>query len=111
MTRIRPPRYGLRIYNNISEKSSEMKPVLILCSGLLLMQTALAAPDPANGQNLFVNSPCDTEELTAPNPKITDTASLETAVRQCDITRNINWYDDEIKDVVTYLNQTYYKFQ
>ena len=86
------------------------KALMILCSGLLLMQTAQAAPNPANGQILFVNSPCDTEALTTPNPVITDTASLEKEVRQCDISRNINWYDDEIKDVVAYLNQTYYKF-
>lgn len=87
-----------------------MKAMLILCSGLLLMQTAVAAPDPANGQKLFVGSPCDTVELTGPNPAITNHAALEKQVRACDINRNINWYDDEILDVVTYLNQTYYKF-
>ncbi|SDZ88413.1 hypothetical protein SAMN05660964_00513 [Thiothrix caldifontis] len=87
------------------------KALLIFCGGLLLMQTALAEPDPVNGQKLFTHSPCDTEQLTAPNPNITDIASLEKEVRQCDISRNINWYDDEIKDVVSYLNQTYHKFQ
>lgn len=86
------------------------KALMILYSGLLLIQTAQAAPDSANGQKLFVNSPCDTAALTTPTPKIKDIASLEKEVRQCDISRNINWYDDEIKDVVVYLNQTYHKF-
>jgi hypothetical protein len=92
-----------------------MKAILLLCSGLLLMQTAVAAsaarlPDPANGQKLFVGSPCDTVELTGPNPAITNSTELEKRVRMCDINRNINWYNDEIQDVVTYLKQTYYKF-
>jgi hypothetical protein len=89
-----------------------MKAILLLCSSLLLAQTALAepAPTPANGQKLFVGSPCDTAELTTPNPAITDKVALEKQVRTCDINHNINWYDDEVMDVVAYLNQTYYKF-
>lgn len=89
-----------------------MKPILILCTGLLLMQTAWAKdPDPANGGRLFINSACDTPELTSPNPAITNRVQLEQQVRSCDIRQNINWYDDEIQDVVAYLNQTYFQFQ
>lgn len=88
-----------------------MKAVIILFTGLLLTtQTALAnEPDPANGQNLFVNSKCDTEALTG-NPNIVSLEQLDREVRTCDINQNINWYDFEVKDVVAYLNQTYYNF-
>ncbi len=88
-----------------------MKAVLILCGSLLLAPATWAkGADAANGQSLFVNSPCDTPALTTPNPAITDKAALEKQVRACDIERNINWFDDEILDVVAYLNQTYYHF-
>lgn len=115
MTRIRPQRYGLRIYNNKPDKSSEMKPVLILCSGLLLMQTTLAhAGDPANGQKLFAASQCmnchGAEVFTRADRKVNSLAALENQVRKCDANLNTNWYDDEIMDVVAYLNQAYYKF-
>jgi hypothetical protein len=89
-----------------------MKTFLILFSSFLLMQPVLAKdPDPANGGRLFNSSACNTSELTAPNPAITNLAQLEKAVRDCDVNHNINWFDDEIHDVVAYLNQTYHKFQ
>jgi mono/diheme cytochrome c family protein len=92
-----------------------MKAILILCSGLLLVQTAVAAPDPANGQKLFAASQClnchGTDAFTKPDRKVNNIAALESQVRRCDANLDTNWFDDEIKDVVAYLNQTYYKFQ
>lgn len=87
-----------------------MKAATLLTIGLMLAtQTALAKPDPANGASLFVNSPCNTPELTN-NAAITNLAALDQSVRSCDIANYINWFEDEIRDVVVYLNQTYYKF-
>lgn len=88
-----------------------MKSVFILFTSFLLMQPVLAKdPDPANGGQLFNASACNTPELTTPSPAVGTLAQLEKAVRTCDVNHNINWYDDEIHDVVAYLNQTYYKF-
>lgn len=91
-----------------------MKPVLFLCSGLLLMQSALAAPDPVNGQKLFAASRClechGTDVFTRPDRKVNSLVALESQVRKCDANLSTNWFDDEILDVVAYLNKTYYKF-
>ncbi|MGB3917743.1 MAG: hypothetical protein WBL07_09910 [Thiothrix litoralis] len=92
-----------------------MKAMLILCTGLLLMQTAVAEPDPVNGQKLFAASQClnchGTDAFTKADRKVNDLAALESQVRRCDANLDTNWFDDEIKDVVAYLNQAYYKFQ
>lgn len=91
-----------------------MKAVMILLSGLLLVQPALAGGDPTNGKKLFEASQClrchGTEVFTRPDRKVTDLAALESQVRRCDANLDTNWFDDEVLDVVAYLNQTYYKF-
>lgn len=88
-----------------------MKIAMTLLLGLALTQPVFAkGADPANGQRLFVNSKCDTAALTGPNPKITSLSELDKAVRSCDVKHNINWFGDEIRDVVSYLDQTYYQF-
>ncbi len=97
-----------------------MKAVLILSGSLLLAQSLLAPaalakePDPANGQKLFAASQCmschGTDVFTRPDRKITSLPALESKVRSCDAGLSTNWFDDEILDVVAYLNQTYYKF-
>jgi cytochrome c2 len=91
-----------------------MKAVLILCSSLFLAQAAYAGGDPANGQKLFEASQClkchGTEVFTRPDRKVADLAALESQVRRCDANMDTNWFDDEVLDVVAYLNKTYYKF-
>jgi mono/diheme cytochrome c family protein len=92
-----------------------MKAILFLCSGLLLMQPALAKdPDVANGKKLFNSANCmschGTDVFTRSDRKVKDLIALEKQVRHCDASTNTNWFDDEIKDVVAYLNQSYYKF-
>lgn len=91
-----------------------MKAVLIFFGGLLLAQSAMAAPDPVNGQKLFAASRClechGTDVFTRPDRKVKSLAALESQVRKCDANLSTNWFDDEILDVVSYLNKTYYKF-
>lgn len=92
-----------------------MKAVVMVCVGLLLMQTAYADPDPVNGQKLFAASRCMECHTPASfadpaNRKVKDFAALEKQVRRCDANLSTNWFDDEILDVVAYLNQMYYKF-
>lgn len=91
-----------------------MRAVLIFFSGLLLMQTAVAGGDPANGKKLFATSQClschGTEVFTRADRKVSDLNALESQVRRCDANLPTNWFDDEILDVVAYLNDAYYKF-
>jgi hypothetical protein len=47
---------------------------------------------------------------TRENRRVKDFAGLESMVRMCDSNLKIGWFDDEIMDVVAYLNQTYYHF-
>jgi hypothetical protein len=41
---------------------------------------------------------------------IKDLTALEAQVRFCDTKLNANWFDEDIHDVVAYLNQQFYKF-
>lgn len=92
-----------------------IKAVLMLSVGLLLIQTASAEPNPANGQRLFEASKClschTPDSFSNPaTRKVKSLADLEKQVRKCDANLSTNWYDDEILDVVAYLNKSYYKF-
>ncbi|MEB4590451.1 hypothetical protein VSS37_05630 [Candidatus Thiothrix sp. Deng01] len=84
-----------------------MKPVLILCSGLLLTQ-AVWANDP-DSVTQFTSSACNTPELTDPATSgITNRAQLDKKVRSCDLDNHIYWYEDQIQDIVAYIAQKYY---
>ncbi|EIJ35136.1 hypothetical protein [Thiothrix nivea] len=84
-----------------------MKPVLMLCAGLLLMQPALANDPDSITQ--FNNSACNTPELTDPATSgIANHAQLDQKVRGCDRDNHIYWYEDQIQDIVGYIAQKYY---
>lgn len=92
-----------------------MKALLFLVTTSLLLSTSLsAAPDVANGQRLFNESRCldchGVDVFTREDRKVKDLVGLESKVRQCDVRLSTNWFDDQILDVVAYLNNTYYKF-
>ncbi|MEZ5476354.1 MAG: hypothetical protein R3E95_02290 [Thiolinea sp.] len=93
-----------------------MKITALLAGSLLLTSVATAeAPDPVNGKRLFNESRClschGVDVFTREDRKIKDLAGLERKVRQCDAGLSTNWFDDQILDVVAYLNQAYYKFK
>lgn len=92
-----------------------MKAMIIVLMSVLWMPLAHAKEGNAvNGQKLFAGSKClschGTDVFTKPDRKIKNLAMLESQVRRCDANSSTNWYDDEILDVVAYLNKTYYKF-
>jgi len=80
----------------------------------LRRRNSFAAGDASKGETLFSNAKClichGTEAYTAPDRKINDLTALEEQVRFCDTRLNANWFDEDIHDVVAYLNQQYYKF-
>lgn len=104
-----------------------MKPVLnfpVLApvsafAGVLLFLTGTAhaneQPDPLNGQKLFEASSClnchGSEVFTRNDRKVSDYAGLEAQVRRCDANLSTNWFDDQILDVVEYLNTNFYQFE
>jgi len=77
-------------------------------------QAAWAEPDPLNGKRLFEASRCmechSTDMFTRPEREVSNLAELESQVRTCDTRLSTNWFDDQILDVVAWLNQAYYKF-
>jgi mono/diheme cytochrome c family protein len=91
-----------------------IKHLLLLSTWLVLSQSALATGDADNGKVLFEKSKCTqchgTDIFTREDRKVKDIKSLETQVRMCDSQLNVNWFDDEIKDVVAYLDMAFYKF-
>ena len=81
---------------------------------VLLSQLSTAqGADPANGKALHEEH-CvrchDSQVYTRTDRRVTSLKALETQVRRCDSMLGTTWFDDEIADVVQYLNGTYYKF-
>lgn len=94
-----------------------MKLVSLMACSLLLTSVAIAeeAPNAANGQKLFNESRClechGVDLFTSENRKVKNLSGLESMVRRCDANLSTNWFDDQILDVVEYLNKAYYKFE
>ncbi|MGB1257181.1 MAG: hypothetical protein ACPG51_15030 [Thiolinea sp.] len=93
-----------------------MKSILLMAGSLLMASAVMAeeAPSAANGQKLFNESRClechGVEKFTSKDRKVNSLAGLESMVRRCDANLSTNWFDDQILDVVAYLNKAYYKF-
>src|SRR3990172_6757868 len=95
---------------------------IILFSGLLMatLSTAQAA-DPARGKELYAANctACHTKLMngdptaihTRPKSIIHSYESLQKRVRFCESMTGAQWGDNEINDVVAYLNQDFYKFK
>jgi hypothetical protein len=71
------------------------------------------AADIGNGSELHVESctAChDSAMYTRENRFVQSLANLGTQVRFCKDNLGITWFDDEVDDVVGFLNQNYYHF-
>ena len=89
--------------------------IALLAMTLSATSTTLNASGNAdNGKKLFDKSQCQkchgTEVFTREDRQVKNIDELETRVRMCDSQLSVNWFDDEIADVVAYLNKAYYKF-
>lgn len=87
---------------------------ILLISALLSTTATASGGDPTKGQSLFAKANChschDAAVFTPPRRKVKNLQGLERKVRFCDTQLSANWFDDEISDVVAYLNKTFYKF-
>jgi mono/diheme cytochrome c family protein len=101
-----------------------MKTLLTLVAASLLSilfaGTAQAA-DAARGETLH-NSQCvachaarfgnnGSEIYTRENRRVRDLAGLHRQVNRCKNNLEITWFDEDVADVVEYLNHTYYRFE
>lgn len=79
------------------------------------------AADASNGQALYEANctSCHVKLMggdkyaihTRPNSIIHSLDSLKKRVKFCESSNGVNWNDAQIEDVVTYLNQAFYKFK
>ncbi len=81
---------------------------LMLCSGMT------QAADAKRGEALY-QANCtgchDTSVHTRPNSIIPALNALEKRVRFCETNARLKWSDAQIEDVITYLNEAFYKFK
>lgn len=91
--------------------------ILVLSSLLLSTSTLLAADgkiDADNGKQIFEADPtkcisCHTNGEHFGN-KAKNLNDVDQWVRRCDINFGTNWFEEDVLDVVAYLNRDYYKF-
>lgn len=81
----------------------------------LLSSSAIAKGDADNGETLFNKADCQrchsNDIFTKEDRKVTNLKALEEKVNICDSQLSVNWFDDEVDDVVAYLNRDFYKFE
>ncbi len=86
----------------------------ISLSILLLCSAPLQAVDLFKGE-LLHSEKCtgchDSSLYTRENRKVSSKARLNTQVNFCKDNLGIMWFDEEVTDVVEYLNIQYYRFQ
>lgn len=80
---------------------------------LLLASNGLLAADFANGK-LLHNENCvrchQSEVYTREKRMVNSYDQLVERIRQCELMAEMTWFDEEIQDVSTYLDQSYYHF-
>lgn len=85
----------------------------LLLASLLLASLATMAADVNSGRQL-VDENCyschDASLYTRPDRRVTDPAALRKQVQRCELSLELQWFDEQIDDVVAYLNQAFYKF-
>lgn len=52
-----------------------------------------------------------TEVYTRADRKVESLDALGRQVKRCELALGLKWFDEEIENVATYLNQDYYKFK
>ena len=95
-----------------------LKTILFLAAAAALPWSAQA--DMANGKKLYQENcvACHARMVggdgsslfTRPDRRVSSLAGLGKQVRRCRDNLGLTWFDDQVNDVIDYLNVTYYKF-
>lgn len=89
------------------------RPYLLLL-GSCLLATSLFSKDAENGKELYYEAKCQkchtSEDYTSKDRKVKDFAKLQWRVKRCDFTMDAGWFEEDVVDVVHYLNSSFYKF-
>ena len=83
---------------------------LLLCMAFPLQ----AQEDSGTGKKLHDEhcTRCHTPDIYTREHRIVNSyAELAERVRQCELSNELTWFDEEINAVVNYLNSTYYHFK
>jgi cytochrome c553 len=81
---------------------------------LVCVITPLQAQDLELGKKLHEEhcTRCHKPDIYTREKRIVNSyAELEERVRQCELSNELTWFDEEINAVVDYLNTTYYHFK
>ena len=86
----------------------------LIAATLLATTGVVSAADSANGKSLKEQNCMGCHEdavYTRTDRRVTSLAGLEKQVRRCELTLGLQWFDDDVNDVVAYLNENFYKFK
>ena len=81
----------------------------------LLSVSYLFSSDVQNGKDLYYEAKCQkchtSQDYTSEKRKVHDFSKLQWRVKRCDFTMDAGWFEEDIEDVVHYLNESFYKFK
>jgi mono/diheme cytochrome c family protein len=89
-----------------------MKRLILI--GIMVATSPAVVADAVRGKTLH-DEQCmkchGTEVYTRSDRFIKDRAALANQVQRCQLSAGAQWFDDDVNDVVDYLNTTFYKFE
>jgi cytochrome c553 len=91
------------------------KRLLILTTTCLLATGVLPVTATADNGATLHKENCtschDDSVYTRKDRRVTSLAGLKKQVQRCELSQGLKWFDEDVDDVVNYLNTTYYKFK
>jgi cytochrome c2 len=96
-----------------ANRESNMKFISLFPFVALMFAASAHAADIESGNDLHFEhcTGChDSSVYTRENRNVRDLAQLGRQVRFCKDSIGLTWFDDEVDDVIAYLNATYYHF-
>ena len=89
-----------------------MKRLILI--GIMVATSPAVVADAVRGKTLH-DEQCmkchGTEVYTRSDRFIKDREALAKQVQRCQLSAGAQWFDDDVNDVVDYLNTTFYKFE
>jgi cytochrome c553 len=91
------------------------KRLLLLTATCLLAAGVLPAAAVADNGATLHQEHCtschDDSVYSRKDRRVTSPAGLKKQVQRCELSLGLKWFDEDVDDVVNYLNKTYYKFK